>query len=133
MSDKLQRLCWASLAAGCQQESSPEDARRWVGSGDVWLRCRDAYSPRWNSSMRAPSSLGIASATGWKTSRADPPAAAASRARQPLLSSFDGRSESLVAVAEGRLDGGVQDLFHERLGQVGGAEAVGGLDGLAVD
>jgi hypothetical protein len=57
----------------------------------------------------------------------------ASRARRPLLGSLDGRLESLIAVGECCLDGGVQDRFHERLGQVGGAQPVRGLDGLAVD
>jgi hypothetical protein len=57
----------------------------------------------------------------------------ASRARRPLLGFLDGRLESLVALGECRLDRGVQDLFHERLGEVGGAQPVRGLDGLAVD
>jgi hypothetical protein len=57
----------------------------------------------------------------------------ASRARRRLLGSLDGRLESLVALYQCCLDGGVQDLFHEGLGQVGGAQPVCGLDGLAVD
>jgi hypothetical protein len=45
----------------------------------------------------------------------------------------DDRPESLVTVGDCRLDGGVQDLFHEGLGELGGTQPVRGLDGLAVD
>jgi hypothetical protein len=55
--------------------------------------------------------------------------ASSDKAGRPVVDCLDDRPEYLVTLGDCRLEGGVQDLFHDWPGEAGGTQPVRGLDG----